>query len=348
MKTLIVNLLGAAGSGKSTLAAKIFAMLKLKGYNCEYVSEYAKQIVYEENYKKLDNQLLILANQYYNLDVLRDKVDIIITDSPLLLSVFYNENYNKKNTNKIPDNIFEKLTMYCYSTFDNLNFFIKRNHLYKKEGRYQTEEQAKVEEGIILDTLKDLKVNVQTLLSTEDCASIIVDKVEERCNYYKSMSKSGKEIERKFLLKEKPSLKEGIKKEYILQGYVETKQGEMRIRNINNKKYYLNEKYGQGIARDEYEKEISKEKFFKLFKNANDKVIKKIRYYYPLQNGKIAEIDRYFGKLKGLITVEVEFSSLDEADSFEKPTWFGKEITYEQKYKNYNLSNLDSIDEIEM
>ena len=348
MKTLVVNLLGAAGSGKSTLAANIFATLKLKGYNCEYVSEYAKQIVYEENFKKLNNQLLVFANQYYNLDVLRDKIDIIITDSPILLSVFYNSNFNKKNTNKIPNNLFERLTMYCYSNFDNLNFFIKRNHEYKKEGRYQTEEQAKIEEGQILEVMKNLNIPVQTLYSTDNCVSKIVENIEKRCDYYKDMLKSGKEIERKFIVKNLPTDLDKAKKEYILQGYLDTKQGETRIRNVNNRKFFINEKYGQGIQRDEYEKEITKNDFLDLFKKTNSKIIKKVRYYYPLQNNKIAELDCYFGKLKGLNTVEVEFESMEEAENFNIPLWFGKEVTYDKKFKNHDLSNLETIDEIEM
>ena len=50
MKSLVINLAGAPGAGKSTLATEIFSKLKKLGYNCEYVDEYAKHVVYEENY----------------------------------------------------------------------------------------------------------------------------------------------------------------------------------------------------------------------------------------------------------------------------------------------------------
>ena len=348
MKTLVINLLGAAGSGKSTLATKVFTTLKMKGYNCEYVSEYAKQIVYEENYKKLNNQLLIFSNQYYNLDLLRDKVDIIVTDSPMLLSIFYNKNFNKKNPYQIPNKILEDLVLYCHSTFDNLNYFIKRNHEYKKEGRYQTEEQAKVEEKQLLDLLNSLNVSFDILSSTDDCASKIVDGIEKRCEFYNNIKKAGKEIERKFLLQDLPANLKKLKKDFILQGYINSEQGEKRIRNVNNKKFYINEKYGQGIVRDEVEKEISKAKFLELFKDTKGKIIKKIRYYYPLAGDKTAEIDCYYGKLKGLNVAEVEFKSIEEAEKFEKPKWFGDDVTFEKEFKNYSLSSLENYEELEI
>jgi len=44
---IILNLYGAPGAGKSTGAAYIFSKLKLKGYNVELVTEFAKDKVYE-------------------------------------------------------------------------------------------------------------------------------------------------------------------------------------------------------------------------------------------------------------------------------------------------------------
>ena len=47
--TLVVNLYGAPGSGKSTGAAYLFSRLKMNGVDCEYVPEFAKSAVWEEN-----------------------------------------------------------------------------------------------------------------------------------------------------------------------------------------------------------------------------------------------------------------------------------------------------------
>lgn len=344
MKTIVVNLIGAAGSGKSTLASEIFAKLKREGYNCEYVPEFVKKSVYENNMTILHNQLVILANQYYNMDILRDKVNIIITDSPILLSIFYNQNnHSKQNTFKIPDEILNKLILYIHGTFDNLNFFIVRNHEYKREGRYQDEEQAKEEEKRLMDMMDSLNINMQHLLSTDDCAKIIIDKVKERMKFYNSLKKSGQEIERKFLVKNLPFNINSLEHHDILQGYLMSNNGEMRIRSVDNKNFYLTRKFGQGWKREEFEKEITMNEFFELLGSIDGNLIKKRRYYYPFEDGKVAEIDCYYGKLKRLKTVEVEFPSFEEADTFQKPDWFGKEVTDSMEFKNRHLSQLNKI-----
>ena len=38
------------------------------------------------------------------------------------------------------------------------------------------------------------------------------------------------------------------------------------------------------------------------------------------------------------MVVEVEFNSLEDANNFEVPNWFGKEITEDLRYKNDNLA----------
>ena len=338
MKTLVVNLLGAAGSGKSTLATELFMLMKRKGYNCEYVDEYAKHIVYEENYKRLGNQLLVLSNQYFSLDVIRDKVNVIITDSPLILSIFYNRENSGKNHLKVPDKLIKDLVLYCYSTFDNLNYFLVRNHEYKREGRYQTEAEAKAQEGRILAMVEELGLDYKEFLSTDNCAEKILSDVENRVKFYDQLEKSEFEIERKFLMKFSPKDFESYNSINILQGYFLRNAHEVRVRNIDNKKFFLTEKYGEGIKREEFEKEIDRKEYQELIKLAGDRVIQKSRTLIPIQEGKVAEVDLYFGKNKGLATVEVEFESLDEAENFVPPDWFGTEVTNNEKFSNKNLS----------
>lgn len=336
MKTIVVNLLGAAGSGKSTLASDVFSKLKKMGINCELVQEAAKKYVYEGNFKHLNNQLSIFIEQYDMQCILRDKVQVIITDSPLLLSIFYNR---KGNFNQIPDDLFKKLIMFCYSTFDNLNYFIKRKHEYKQEGRYQDEKQALEDESIIYDLLNNLDVDFKLLNSNENCSDIIINSVLKRLSLTQKNVKKGNEIERKFLVKGLPNGFKNCKRHYITQGYLQSDEKEYRIRCIDNSKFILTEKWGMGITRREEEYEISKKEYLELLEKVEGNVIKKIRILYPLAD-KVAEIDFFFGNLKGLKTVEVEFSSIEEANSFKVPDWFGEEVTGKDKYKNFNLKNL--------
>ena len=87
---IIVNLFGAPGSGKSTGAAYIFSQLKMLGVDAELVTEFAKDKVWENNTEVLNNQTYVFGKQHFRISRCADKVDVIVTDSPLLLSAIYN------------------------------------------------------------------------------------------------------------------------------------------------------------------------------------------------------------------------------------------------------------------
>ena len=85
----VINFFGEPGSGKSTAAAGLFYLLKQKKYNIELVTEFAKDLVYDEHYKALSSQNFVFANQEYRLSRLESSVDYAIMDSPILLSAIY-------------------------------------------------------------------------------------------------------------------------------------------------------------------------------------------------------------------------------------------------------------------
>lgn len=133
MKTTVINLFGGPGCGKSTIAAELFATLKKQGYEVELVTEYAKDKVWEESYKTLENQIYIFAKQLHRMWRLKDKVQFIITDSPLPLSIIYDRDKNEELKN---------LIITRFNSFDNINIVINRSTVYNQNGRYQNEEQA--------------------------------------------------------------------------------------------------------------------------------------------------------------------------------------------------------------
>jgi CYTH domain-containing protein len=65
--------------------------------------------------------------------------------------------------------------------------------------------------------------------------------------------------------------------------------------------------------------------------------VEKMRYKIPM-DGFIIELDIYCGALEGLMTAEVEFLTQSDADSFSPPSWFDKEVTQDESFKNQSLA----------
>lgn len=134
-KPLVVNLAGAPGAGKSTGAAYIFTHLKQLGVNCELVGEFAKDKTWEHNMTALGCQEYVFGKQSYRLARCRDDVDVIITDSPLPLTIIY-------NTNPAIEESLPKLVMDVFNTYENINIFLTRIKPYNPKGRNQTEAES--------------------------------------------------------------------------------------------------------------------------------------------------------------------------------------------------------------
>lgn len=132
---IIVNLFGAPGAGKSTGAAYIFSKLKMAGINAELVTEFVKDKVWEESKAVFQNQAYIFGKQYFRISRLQDKVDVVITDSPILLSSFYN---NDEVLGKELDALISKV----FDSYQNYNVFINRVKEYNPAGRFQTEKES--------------------------------------------------------------------------------------------------------------------------------------------------------------------------------------------------------------
>lgn len=78
------------------------------------------------------------------------------------------------------------------------------------------------------------------------------------------------------------------------------------------------------LTRTQEKIEVTEEKFTALKQFGREPLI---RESYLIQTNPQITLKVYHGRFEGLTRIEVEFSSLAEAESFESPQWFGKEIT---------------------
>ena len=142
------------------------------------------------------------------------------------------------------------------------------------------------------------------------------------------------EVERKFKVKTMPDLNKYPKK-IIEQGYLNT-DPVLRVRQEDDH-YYMTYKSKGFIEREEYNLPLNKEAYEHLIQKADGIVISKERYLIPYQKFTI-ELDVFKKDLDGLVIAEVEFETLDEANAFNPPEWFGEDVTSDPAYSNSNLS----------
>ena len=156
---VVINLWGAPGTGKSTLAAELFSAMKKRRLNVELVTEFAKDMTWENNMTAIGCQEYIFGNQSWRLERLRDKVDFIITDSPLPLSILYN---NDKRINK---NDFSNVVMDVFNSFKNVNYVMTRKYVYIENGRNQTEKESDDIQKNMMQLLIDKNINFKLLMN---------------------------------------------------------------------------------------------------------------------------------------------------------------------------------------
>lgn len=169
--TLVVNFFAGPGTGKSTVMAHCFAELKWRGIDCEMSAEYAKDKVWERSEHILANQFYVSGKQYHRLRRLNGKVNVILTDSPLLLGLYYG--------NEEPQE-FKDLLVKHFNSFNNLNIFLERMKEYNPNGRLQTEEQAKEIDKEIMKIVNVYCSEIAKIPASRENIEKIINLIEQK------------------------------------------------------------------------------------------------------------------------------------------------------------------------
>ena len=143
----------------------------------------------------------------------------------------------------------------------------------------------------------------------------------------------GKEIERKFLVKE--GAWRNAKGTRYRQGYLNSaKERNVRVRTMEDKAYLTIKGIAIGASRMEFEYEIPLQDADELLEICEKPLIEKTRYKVQ-EGGFVWEVDEFFRENQGLIVAEVELESEDQ--EFPKPDWVREEVTEDPRYFNSNL-----------
>ena len=162
--TQVINIIGGPGCDKSLFSAAIVLYLNLRGKSVETIPDYAKSLVWQQNFEVLKNQYFIAQRQYEMLNLLDGQVQFLMTECSLPQVMYYNENYadNICDIAKTRAQIVE-----WYGQHNNVNILVERgDKKYIHTGRFQDEDQARaIDRG--LRTLLEREGMAYTLLSPE-------------------------------------------------------------------------------------------------------------------------------------------------------------------------------------
>ena len=151
----IVNLFGGPGIGKSSIASGLTYKLKKKHITCDNPYEFPKVLAWDENHSAIKDQLYVLANQHRGIVKSFGKVDYIILDSPIILSLVYKSVYEGiEYPASLYGESFDKMVLDIHNQYDTLNILLKRTEGgFNEKERYQTLDESKVLDDAIENTL---------------------------------------------------------------------------------------------------------------------------------------------------------------------------------------------------
>lgn len=167
----VLNLYGQPSAGKSTTAMRLAADLKAAGYNAEYVQENVKSAVWEKRSPKYFNaQDLIFAKQHWDVDIVAQEVDLVITDSPIIMSSVY-----IPSDFKLP--ALRQLIREAHDSYDSLNILMLPGAKpYNPKGRNQTKEEAFKKGQEIRDLLDNEEISyIELVFDYERNAKFLFD-----------------------------------------------------------------------------------------------------------------------------------------------------------------------------
>lgn len=172
---LLVNFAGQPGAGKSTIASGVFNLLKRRRWNVELITEYTKELIMQNDQWSLSDELIVFTEKYTRIKRM-EKVDIVITDSPLINSVIY----GKSQFGDIGSVFFESVS----KKFDSVYFIVEPISKYIPIGRMPDENEAKISGKEIIDIIHKLNEPVYKVDGDEfgqyNAANIIESEAKKR------------------------------------------------------------------------------------------------------------------------------------------------------------------------
>lgn len=179
--SLVVELFGGPGIGKTTFAAKLFAAIKDdRTYTVELVQEYVKTWAWEKRDIGVPEQIYLTAKQMRNESRLYGKVDIIVTDAPVVLGAYYSSVYLNPTVSEPLLQLYKSVEWdhnggYLAAPSKRLRVFLNRVKPYDPRGRFQDEAEARDVDYDLRRFLQDNALSyIDVPATTEETVKIVL------------------------------------------------------------------------------------------------------------------------------------------------------------------------------
>ena len=135
------------------------------------------------------------------------------------------------------------------------------------------------------------------------------------------------EIEKKYKVKKLPDNLEKFEHLTIEQSYLNKGGAPIRLRKFiteSGVKYIFSKKIPKDqnlLEKTEYNIELSEELYKEFLKAKEGRTIIKTRYKIPLENGAKMDLDIFHDFFEGLCIAEIEYTSVEQANTFKIPEW---------------------------
>jgi hypothetical protein len=171
---IIINLYGGPCAGKSVAAARLYSHLSANSLNVELVREYIKDWIYEGIEPTPDDAVSIFGGQLRAETRALSSNDIIITDCPLAIPVYYAREYREALTHVWH----KRRERNKQQGIAELDIWVTRgDYDFKENGRFHNEVQSLEIDGEMSDFLYR---ELDMYISEESTAENIVHGIESR------------------------------------------------------------------------------------------------------------------------------------------------------------------------
>ena len=176
----IINIFGGPGIGKSSIAAGVTYKIKKNHISCDQPYEFPKLLAWDDNHSAIQDQLYVLANQHRGIVKSYGKVDYIVLDSPILLSLTY-RNYYKgtEYPSSLYGESFDKMVLDTFNQYDNINIVLDRAEgVHNNDERYQNLEESKELDIVIENSLIENNIPFHKIKVNDDTVDDIMKLVK--------------------------------------------------------------------------------------------------------------------------------------------------------------------------